>query len=189
MSTQQAQEFWSRRTFLKSSLAGIALLGSRLLFPEIASGNSLPDGQFRLYNTNTDERLTVRFRNRTGRYDRAALNDVNYFLRCHHSNQVCHIDVHLLEFMNHLSQLAGRGKEIRIYSAYRSPSYNDLLVRLGRGAAPNSLHTTGQAVDLAIPGVRLSHLCRTAVNLQLGGVGNYRRRGFIHIDTGPVRYW
>lgn len=189
MSTQLAQTLYSRRSFLKYSLAGMALLGSRMLFPEIASGHSLPDGQLRLFNTNTDERLTVRFRNQSGRYDRGALKDINYLLRCHHSNQICQMDVQLLECMNSLSKLLGRGREIRIYSAYRTPSYNDLLVRLGRGAVPNSLHTTGQAVDLAIPGVRLSHVYRTAVRLQLGGVGNYRRRGFIHIDTGPVRYW
>ena len=86
-------------------------------------------------------------------------------------------------------EVSGKGKEIRIYSAYRSPSYNNLLVRLGRGAAPNSLHTTGQAVDFAIPGVRLSQVRRAAAKLKRGGVGYYRRRGFIHIDTGPVRYW
>lgn len=189
MDPQQTQELWSRRFFLKSSLAGMALLGSRLLFPDFASAASHPDGRLRFYNANTDERLTVQYRNRSGRYDPSALKDINYLFRCHTTNQVCQIDVQLLENLNHIVKLAGRGHEIKIYSAYRSPFYNDLLVRLGHGAAPNSLHTTGQALDFSIPGVKLSRLWRTAMKLQLGGVGNYRRRGFIHIDTGPLRYW
>ncbi len=99
------------------------------------------------------------------------------------------MDIQLLEDLNQIEKQVGRGKEIRIYSAYRSPSYNNLLVRLGRGAAPNSLHTAGWSIDIAISGVRLTELWRAAAKLRRGGVGNYRRRGFIHIDTGPVRYW
>ncbi|MEE9232127.1 MAG: DUF882 domain-containing protein [Nitrospirales bacterium] len=187
--SQQVQELWSRRFFIKSSLVGMALLGSRLAFPESAWTYSLPEGQLRLYNTNTDERLRVRYRNASGRYDQAALRDLNYFLRCPHSDQVCRMDLQLLEYVNRVEKMIGEGKEIRIFSAYRSPSYNNLLVRLGRGAVPKSLHTTGQAMDIAIPGVRLSQVRRAAQRLKLGGVGNYTRRGFIHLDTGPVRYW
>ena len=99
------------------------------------------------------------------------------------------MDIQLLEYVNQVEKLVGQGQEIQIYSAYRSPSYNKLLIRLGRGAAPNSLHTVGQAVDFAIPGVRLSRIQRAAVKPRLGGVGYYGRRGFVHIDTGPVRYW
>lgn len=186
---EQTEELWSRRFFLQSSLVGMLVLGSRLMFPESASARSLPDGRLRLYNTHTDERLRVTYRNRSGRYDQAALRDINYLLRCHHSKQVCEMDIHLLEFVNQVEKLVGRGEEIHIYSGYRAPSYNNLLVRLGRGAVPNSLHTFGQAIDLAIPGVRLSKIRRAAMKLQLGGVGYYGRRGFIHLDTGPVRYW
>lgn len=189
MDTHKPQELWTRRLFIKSSLVGLALLGSRLAFPDLTSAASLPEGRLYLYNANTDERLTVRYRGRSGRYDPSALKDINFLLRCHHSNQICDIDVQLLENLNRIANLAGQGQEIKIYSAYRSPSYNDLLVRLGRGAAPNSLHTTGQALDFSIPGVKLSKIWRTAMKLQVGGVGNYRRRGFIHIDTGPFRYW
>lgn len=186
---EQSQELWSRRFFLKSSLAGMLVLGSRLMFPESVSAESLPEGRLRLYNAHTDERLRVTYRKRSGRYDQGALHDINYLLRCHHSKQVCEMDIHLLEYVNQVEKLVGRGEEIHIYSGYRAPSYNNLLVRLGRGAVPNSLHTSGQAIDLAIPGVRLSKIRRAAMKLRLGGVGYYGRRGFIHLDTGPVRYW
>ena len=130
------KDLWSRRFFIKSSLVGMALLGSRLAFPQSAWSHSLPEGQLQLYNLNTHERLRVKYRNASGRYDHAALTDLNYFLRCPHTNQVCKIDLQLLEFVNQVEKMIGKGKEIRIFSAYRSPSYNNLLVRLGRGAAP-----------------------------------------------------
>lgn len=189
MMPQQAQALWTRRVFLKTSFAGMMLFGSRLMFPDVAAADTLPEGQLHLYNVNTKERFLVKYRNRSGRYDQEALNDINDVLRCPHSNQTCGMDIQLLEYVNQVEELVGKGKEIRIYLAYRSPSYNDLLVRLGRGAAPNSLQTTGQAVDFAIPGVRLSQIRRAAATLKRGGVGYYGRRGFIHLDTGPVRYW
>lgn len=187
--SQQAHNLCSRRVFFKTSLVGMALLGSRLAFPDWASAQELPEGRLRLFNNNSKERISVRYRNQSGRYDHSALQDINYVLRCHHSNQVCQMDVQLLEYLNQIVSLVGPGQEVRIFSAYRSPAYNDKLVRMGTGAAPNSLHTTGQAMDVAIPGVRLTKVWRAAVKLNGGGVGNYRRRGFIHIDTGPVRYW
>jgi uncharacterized protein YcbK (DUF882 family) len=190
MNTQPETEMWSRRLFLQSSLAGMALLGSRLLFPEVASASSLQEeGRIRLYNVRRDERLTVRYRSRSGRYDREALKDINYLLRCNHTKDVRRMDIRLLEFMNMIEKTAARGKEIHISSGYRSPAFNFKLVLFEQGAVLNSFHTQGKAMDFSIPGVRLSSVQRAAVKLKLGGVGHYRSRGFIHIDTGRPRYW
>ncbi len=189
MNPPPSQELWSRRTFLRGSVAGLILLGTRLMIPQSVQGHSLPEGQLHLFNMNTHERIRVKYRNSSGHYDDQALKDINFFLRCSHTNQICRIDIQLLEYLNQIEKLVGRGKEIQVFSAYRSPSYNQLLVRLGRGAAPKSYHTSGQAIDFSISGVRLSHVRRTAQKLKRGGVGNYWRRGFIHIDTGPLRYW
>ena len=187
--SQQTSELLTRRSFLKTSLLGTMVIGSQLIFPHTASANAHSQAKLRLYNVNTKERLLVTFRNGAGQYDKKALNDLNYFLRCSHSNQTCEMDIQLLEVLNEIEKQVGKGHEIRIYSAYRSPSYNNLLVRLGRGAAPKSLHTTGQAIDFSISGVHLSKVRRAAFNLKRGGVGYYRRQGFIHLDTGPIRYW
>ena len=54
--SQETEELWSRRFFLKSSLAGMLILGSRLMFPESASAHSLPEGRLHLYNAHTDFR-------------------------------------------------------------------------------------------------------------------------------------
>ena len=190
MNTQTETEMWSRRLFLQSSLAGMALLGSRLLFPEMASASSLQEeGRIRLYNVRRDERLTVRYRSRSGRYDREALKDINYLLRCNHTKDVRRMDIRLLEFVNMIEKSVGRGKEVRISSGYRSPAFNDKLVFHEQGAVINSFHTKGKAMDFSIPGVRISSIQRAAVKLKLGGVGNYGSRGFIHIDTGRPRFW
>ncbi len=189
MEIQHTHDQWSRRGFLKFSLAGLALLGSRLLFPDSASSSPLPNGHLRLYNSYTDERLNVQFRSRTGRYDRGALKDINFFLRCNHTNSVRRMDIRLLEFMNMIEKTVGRGKEIRISSGYRSPAYNEKLFIHEQGAVLNSFHTKGKAMDFSIPGVKLSAIRRTANSLHIGGVGYYRSRGFIHIDTGRPRSW
>ena len=186
---QPRQALLTRRLFLKSSVAGLLIASSRFLFPDSAPGQALPEGQLRFYNVNTKERLEVRYRSRAGEYNQSALDTLNYFLRCPHTNQVCEIDLHLLEQINQIEKQVGKGKEIRVYSAYRSPSYNNLLIRRGHGAAPKSLHTMGKAIDFSIPGIRLSTVRRAAFHLKQGGVGYYRRQGFIHLDTGPIRYW
>ena len=189
MNPRQNHEHWSRRSFLQFTLAGLGVLGSRILLPDSVFSHSTPSSRLRLYNVNTKERIRLTYRNRSGRYDRAALEDLNAFLRCPHSQQVHEMDIRLIEYVNRIEKLVGPGKEIRIYSAYRSPSYNSLLVRLGRGAAPKSLHTMGKAIDFSIPGVRLSKVRRAAFNIKWGGVGYYPRQGFVHLDTGSVRYW
>ena len=187
--SQQADRLWSRRIFLKTALAGVMLLGNRLVCPDSATAHSRHEGRLRLYNVNTKERLIVKYRNQSGEYDQEALGALNHFLRCPHSNQISKMDIKLLEYVNQIEKQVGEGKEIRVYSAYRSPSYNKLLINQGHGAVPKSFHTTGQAIDFSIPGVRLSKVRRAAFKLKRGGVGYYRRQGFIHLDTGPIRYW
>jgi uncharacterized protein YcbK (DUF882 family) len=37
--------------------------------------------------------------------------------------------------------------------------------------------------------VSLKLLRAAALSLHQGGVGSYPKRGFVHIDSGPVRRW
>jgi uncharacterized protein YcbK (DUF882 family) len=55
--------------------------------------------------------------------------------------------------------------------------------------ALHSLHMTGQAVDVRLPGIPLASLRRAALDLKAGGVGYYPQSGFVHVDVGPVRSW
>ena len=142
-----------------------------------------------LFNTHTEERLAVTFRNAEGTYDVDALNAINWILRCHFTNQQTVMDVKTIEFLNLVDNRLGGGNEIHIISGYRSPTFNSLLVQNGRHVAKHSLHPFGKAIDIAIPGIPLDKIRHTAVALQLGGVGYYPGAGFVHIDSGKIRTW
>ena len=68
-------------------------------------------------------------------------------------------------------------------SAYRSVAYNKSV-----GGAPNSQHMFGKAFDIPIS-ARLTReaIHRAAKQAGFTGFGDYNT--FVHIDTGPARYW
>lgn len=181
---------WSRRAFLQVSLVGTLLLGGRLVVgPQPVQARELPEGRLTLVNVWTNERLDVTYRDEAGNYDLAALDDVNYLLRCHYSGEVGAIDVRVLEHVNLVRKKLGSQEEIRVISGFRSPEYNAMLVRTDRRVAKNSLHMQGQAIDLLIPGIHPLKLRQAALELQYGGVGFYKRSSYVHLDSGPFRYW
>jgi uncharacterized protein YcbK (DUF882 family) len=47
----------------------------------------------------------------------------------------------------------------------------------------------GMAIDIRVPGRRPVDVFRAARSLKSGGVGLYARSGFVHLDTGRVRFW
>lgn len=57
------------------------------------------------------------------------------------------------------------------------------------GAVRNSLHITGEAMDVRIPGVSSLQLARFGVWLGGGGVGWYPSKEFTHMDRGRLRAW
>lgn len=79
----------------------------------------------------------------------------------------------------------GRPSRIHILSGYRTPEHNFRL----EGAAKQSLHVQGKAVDIHIPGLDTKVLALMSRYLGAGGVGVYVDRNFIHIDTGRFRQW
>lgn len=178
---------FSRRAFLQTALAGaLAFSRSRESFAKALLAES---GSLSLYNTHTDERLSVTFRKPDGAYDTEALKAINWIMRCHFSNQATIMDVRALEYLNLVDKRLGGGNEIHIISGYRSPLYNSLLLHNGHHVVRHSLHRSGKAIDIAIPGITLDKVRRTALALQLGGVGYYPGAGFVHIDSGRFRTW
>ena len=176
--------------FLKSTAFFAAtLLGAKSAIAKMVDGGGLPEGKLSLYNVNNRERLTVTYRNSLGEYCEDAMQALNWLLRCHITNETTKMDLRVLEYLNRLDNSLGGGNEIHIISGYRSPSYNHRLRGLSRGVAKNSLHMKGMAIDLAVPGVRLDQVRRTALALAAGGVGYYPGNGFVHIDSGKFRAW
>ena len=180
---------WTRRAFLHVSAMGVIGLGGQFAAPSIASARVLPPGRLKLVNVWSHERLQVTYRDKRGVYDRAALDEVNYLLRCHYSGAVGAIDVRVLEYVNLVQAVLGKQGEVHVISGFRSPAYNAMLVRSGKRAAKHSLHMQGQAIDLLIPGVPPKTLRQAALGLRYGGVGSYRRSRFVHLDSGPFRFW
>jgi uncharacterized protein YcbK (DUF882 family) len=179
----------SRRTFLKVSLTGaLAWLGlsgtARAEATPIAQDETLS-----LYNTHTGERLSVNLREANGAYAPSALDALNHILRCHYTDEQTVMDVCTLEYLNQVDKQLGGGHEIHIISGYRSPKYNELLIKNGHRVARHSLHLTGRAIDIAFPNIALDEVRRAALDLRRGGVGYYPTDGFIHIDSGNYRTW
>ncbi len=178
----------NRRSFLKASLAGATLLLSKSAFSSTIFSRELPEGRLLLYNIHTDERLNVAYRRPSGAYDPDALTALNWFLRCHYTNRAADMDVGVIEFLNMVSNMTGPDKEIHIISGYRSPEYNQLLIKQGRHVARNSMHMKGKAIDFNIPSLDLAVLRKTALSLRYGGVGYYPG-DFVHLDSGRFRTW
>lgn len=174
----------SRRKFLKAVAAGFALC-SFSNFPAFA----YQDNQSRtlsMYNIHTGEDLNVTYC-MSGRYDQDALENINYFLRCHHTNEVKEIDVGVIDLLCDIKDTMKADHQIQIISGYRSPAYNELLISQGKGVAKNSLHLSGLAIDFSLEGISTYDIFQLAKTFSAGGVGQYPE--FVHIDVGKVRYW
>jgi len=146
------------------------------------------DGELALRNLKTDEVVRVRYRDGDGAYDYAGLQQINGVLRCYWDNQVTMMDLELIELLDDIQDHFGAPR-LQVVSGYRSPEYNAFLASIGRKVAKLSLHTKGLASDVRIPGVATKRLRDYAKSLQVGGVGYYPEDGFVHVDTGRVRYW
>jgi|GEM_PF-2222358 len=141
-----------------------------------------------LDNVNTGETLKVAYLT-NGRYQPEALKAINWLMRDRRTDEVASIDLGLLDLLNDISQTVGVRGPLKIISGYRSPETNAAMRATNRAVARKSYHTRAMAADIAIPGVDVPSLFRVAVNLGRGGVGDYPRSGFVHVDVGPPRTW
>lgn len=141
-----------------------------------------------LVNYNTQDTLTVTYWS-NGAYHRQALDQLNQFLRDTRENQTTEMDPLLFDVLWHTTRIVGFSGSIEILSAFRSPNTNAWLASVSRGVARDSQHMNGNAMDIRMPGVPVYQIRQAAYSLNMGGVGFYPRSGFVHLDTGPVRYW
>lgn len=141
-----------------------------------------------LVNFNTKEELTVTYWS-NGAYHRSALDQLNRFLRDSRDSGTTEMDPLLFDVLWHTARISGYGGQVEVLSAFRSPESNAWLASVSRGVARDSQHINGNAMDIRFPGVPVFRIRQAARSLNMGGVGFYPRSGFVHIDTGPVRYW
>ncbi len=175
-----------RRGFLKLAAGG---LGALVLAPEVLQASIRRERYLSFYNPNTGETIRrVYWTPREG-YIRESIKEVSWGLRDHHNNQVKAFDVNVLDQLYALQLQLGERAPVHVISAYRSPTTNSVLCEGSRRVARNSYHMQAMAMDVRLPGGRVADLHKVARALGAGGVGYYPRSNFVHIDSGPVRYW
>ncbi|MCP3392615.1 DUF882 domain-containing protein [Bradyrhizobium sp. CCGB12] len=142
------------------------------------------------HHTHSGEDLTVTFK-RDGRYDEAALKQLNHFLRDWRTQDETVMDRRLFDILWEVYRDVDGKQPIQIISSYRSPATNAMLRRRSAGVARFSQHMLGHAMDFYIPGVPLEQIRFAGLRLQRGGVGFYPTSGspFVHLDTGSIRHW
>jgi uncharacterized protein YcbK (DUF882 family) len=142
------------------------------------------------HHTHSNEDLTVTFK-RDGRYDEAALKQLNHYLRDWRNQDETVMDRHLFDILWEVYRDVDGKQPIQIISSYRSPATNAMLRRRSSGVARHSQHMLGHAMDMYIPGVPLEQIRFAGLRLQRGGVGFYPTSGspFVHLDTGSIRHW
>jgi uncharacterized protein YcbK (DUF882 family) len=144
-----------------------------------------------IYHVHTKESLTITYK-KNGRYIPSALAKINYVLRDWRRNEVIQIDPKTIDLMWELHADLDSQAPIHIICGYRSAATNGMLKKIGRNVAKQSMHIRGKAIDLYFPDVPVAKLRGSAIVRQIGGVGYYPRSGtsgFVHIDSGKVRYW
>lgn len=177
----------NRRYFLKLSLAAAGTILAP--WPALAKLPNTTERTLSLHNTHTGERLHQVVYWEKGIYQRDTLQQINYLLRDHRTDEVKTIDPNLLDILHAMRSKIPVDAPFEIISGYRSPATNRKLQGHSNGVAKHSLHMVGQAIDIRLPGCSLSKLRKTAAAMKRGGVGYYPQSNFVHVDTGRIRYW
>ncbi|WP_207537217.1 YcbK family protein [Sabulicella rubraurantiaca] len=120
------------------------------------------------------------FRNEEG-HDPKAIEEFSEVMRDWRTGEVKQFDPAVLDLLWRLGREA-RVSEFSVLSGYRSPRTNAAV-----GGVPGSQHLSARALDIWLPAGRLGTAIEKAVAMRAGGVGAYS--GWMHLDTGAVRFW
>lgn len=182
----------NRRQFLRGTIAAAwaTLPGAGLLVPNVAGANTQDfwtrDRVLWVRRQETGEQFRVVYWT-DGTVDVANYIRLCYLLRDVPEDQTVVMDVNLLNLMYGIQYwnelLFGRPVPYVVSSGQRMPAHNAQV----EGAAMDSLHQYGRAIDGHIPGVSPPTLAAQAAFFGFGGVGTYKTH--THIDTGRIRYW
>lgn len=126
---------------------------------------------------------------RDGRYDREALQRLDWVLRDPRMEEATPMDPRLFDVLATVRRQMNSDDTWEVISAYRAPESNAARARESRRVSRVSLHMSGMAADCRLADRNSLGIARVAADMQTGGVGLYRRDGFVHLDCGPVRRW
>ncbi len=178
----------SRRGFLKKAalIGGGAIISQSALFGNTEAEKAL---KLRAIHQQGKEYYAEFFEKDS--YKISGLFQINKAFMDTRAREITRIDIDLINLLYEINLRVGLDKKFNIVSGYRTPQTNAWLRHQlgGQNVAKNSYHMKGQAVDIYVPGVALHKLRNIARSLKAGGVGYYPKKGFIHVDVGPERYW
>ncbi|SDB56054.1 DUF882 domain-containing protein [Belnapia rosea] len=126
---------------------------------------------------------------RDGRYDREALQQLDWVFRDPSLEEVTPMDPRLFDLLAAVARQMDATEGYQVVSGYRAPETNAARARESRRVSRASLHMSGMAADVRLVGRESMGMARLAAEMQMGGVGLYRRDGFVHLDCGPSRRW
>lgn len=176
----------------RAALAGIgAAFAALTLAPSIAEAAPvrLPATRgLSFVNVNTNESWNGVYW-RDGKIDPAASKAIARILRDHRTGAHARVNVPLLDALWRVGNRLDADEPWRILSAYRTARSQNQIRRVEKTAARHSMHTEGRAVDVTMFGRSPNAIATVARREKIGGIGNYGKRGFVHLDTGPYRTW
>ncbi len=179
----------SRRDVLHvaAGLAATGFLSCGMVKPVLAVPNT---GAHRVYfrNTHTGESFNGVYRV-GNKYLPEAFDQITHLLRDYRNNESFPVDPRAIDILYVVQRTLGTTEPYQILSGYRSPRTNAMLARVSYGVARNSLHMTGQAIDVRLDDKSSGHIRDCATRLHAGGVGYYPKSNFVHIDSGLFRTW
>jgi uncharacterized protein YcbK (DUF882 family) len=178
---------WTRRRVLEAS-GVIALSALGALASRARAHQALEERRISLKNLHSPESLEVVYR-RDGEYLPESLARLERLLRDYRSGEVHSMDPALFDYLYDVARARRVEPVFSVISGYRSPRTDAMLHERSSGVASKSLHMEGRAIDVRLGGVDCATLASSALALQRGGVGYYRRSNFVHLDTGRLRTW
>ncbi len=175
----------SRREVIKAALGGLAALA---VAPAAVQAQMGGTRVVRIKRVQTGESFEGVYW-RDGRYDRDALRRLDVVLRDPSMDETTPMDPRLFDVLNVVATRLDSDEYFEVISGYRAPETNAARARQSRRVSRVSLHMSGMAADVRLPGRQAIAIARLAADMQIGGVGLYRRDGFVHLDCGPARRW
>jgi uncharacterized protein YcbK (DUF882 family) len=166
-----------RRRFLLGGAAALAALAT----PRIVHANAAR--RISLRHSASGARFSGPWHNGT-RPDPGAMAELSIVLADPGALPARPFDPGAIEIAWTVAQRAGLAGDLDVHSGFRTPQVN----RAAQGVG-DSQHLRAMALDLGIASGRLGAVADAALRLARGGVGVYRRRSFVHLDSGPVRQW
>lgn len=174
-------------------LGGAGLLASKLAIPSWAQSEPQMANDFWLRPRTLSMRHTSGDRIQAlywsdGQVVREGYEELSWFLRDRVDGAAVYVDPILLDIgfaIGGWLAFFDLDPTLVLTSGHRTKRRNSVI----EGAAKDSEHIKGKAMDVRIPGVNSSQVAAFGRWLQGGGIGWYPGKNFTHLDTGRLRFW